>query len=83
MPLRALSDDSLDRSAYGHLVRDIKSFLNDRVVIPVKVLREQNRVVHYLANFGRVGDSTTCWLGQPPPCVSDLVAEDYNSVILE
>ncbi|KAE8793439.1 autophagy-related protein 7 [Hordeum vulgare] len=41
LALRVLSGDSFDRSAYGHLVRDIKSYLNDRVVIPVKISREQ------------------------------------------
>ena len=49
--LKMLGDGSLDRSAYGHLVSEIKSFLNDRVVIPVKILREQNRVALCLANF--------------------------------
>ena len=81
--LKMLGDGSLDRSAYGHLVSEIKSFLNDRVVIPVKILREQNRVAHCLANFGRCGDSTACWLGHPPPCISKLVAEDCNSITLE
>ena len=42
--LQALLNDSLDRSAYDHLVRDLKSLLHDRIVIPVKILREQNRV---------------------------------------
>uniref|UniRef100_A0A8I6XI76 RNase H type-1 domain-containing protein n=1 Tax=Hordeum vulgare subsp. vulgare TaxID=112509 RepID=A0A8I6XI76_HORVV len=81
--LKAISDASLDRSAYGHMIQEIKFILSDRVFVPVKVSRDQNRVADCLANFERRGDSTACWLGQAPPCVSDLVAEDCNSVILE
>ena len=81
--LKMLFDDSFNRSASGHLVSEIKSYLSDRVVIPVKILHEQNRVAHCLANFGRCGDSTACWLGQPPPCISNLVAEDCKSIIVE
>ncbi|XBI05321.1 hypothetical protein VPH35_133498 [Triticum aestivum] len=64
--LKMLSQDSFNRLSYGHLVSEIKSYLSDRVVIPVKILREQNRAAHCLANFARCGDSTACWLGQPP-----------------
>ena len=81
--LKMLGDVSLDRSAYGHLVSQFKRYLNDRVVIHVKILREQNRVAHCLANFGRCGDSTACWLDHPPPCISKLVVEDCNSITLE
>lgn len=81
--LKAISDASLDRSAYGHMIQEIKFLLSDRVFVPVKISRDQNRVADCLANFGRCGDSTACWLGQAPPCASDLVAEDCNSVILE
>ncbi|KAE8804456.1 autophagy-related protein 7 [Hordeum vulgare] len=81
--INALSDASLDKSAYGHMVQKIKFLLSDRVFVPVKVSRDQNRVADCLANYGRCGDSTTCWLGHSPPCASDLVAEDCNCVILE
>uniref|UniRef100_A0A8I6WEW6 RNase H type-1 domain-containing protein n=1 Tax=Hordeum vulgare subsp. vulgare TaxID=112509 RepID=A0A8I6WEW6_HORVV len=81
--LKAISDDSLDRSAYGHMIQEIKFLLTDRVFVPVKVSRDQNRVADCLANFGWCEDSTTCCLGQPPPCASDLAVEDCNSVILE
>ncbi|XBJ12984.1 hypothetical protein VPH35_017406 [Triticum aestivum] len=81
--LKMLFDDSFNRSASGHLVSEIKSYLSDRVVIPVKIIREQNRVAHCLANFGRCGDSTACWLGHPPPFIINLVTEDCNSIILE
>jgi hypothetical protein len=36
--LKALSDCSLDRSAYGHLINKIKGYLSDRFVILVKIL---------------------------------------------
>ena len=83
LALKALSDDSLDRSMHGHLVRTVKGYLKDRVVIPVKIHREQNRVADSLANYGRCGDSTTCWLRCSPPCVSMLIAEDCKPVTLE
>ncbi|KAE8793280.1 autophagy-related protein 7 [Hordeum vulgare] len=81
--INALTDVSLDNSAYGHMIREIKLLLSDRVFISVKVSREQNRVADCLANYGRCGDSAACWLGHPPPFASDLVAKDCNSVIME
>uniref|UniRef100_A0A8I6Y9J3 RNase H type-1 domain-containing protein n=1 Tax=Hordeum vulgare subsp. vulgare TaxID=112509 RepID=A0A8I6Y9J3_HORVV len=83
LALKAISDASLDRSTYDHMIREIKFLLSDRVFVSVQNSRDQNRVADCLANFGRCGDSTSCWLGQAPPCVSDLVAEDYNSVNLK
>lgn len=80
--LKAISDASLDRSAYGHMIQEIKFLLSDRVFIPVKVSRDQNRAADCLANFGRCGDSTSCWLGQASSCVSDLVAEDCNNSLI-
>lgn len=50
--LKAISDASLDRSAYDHMIQEIKFFLSDRVFVPVKVSRDQNRVVDCLAKFG-------------------------------
>ncbi|KAI4982518.1 hypothetical protein ZWY2020_023010 [Hordeum vulgare] len=81
--IKMVTIDSFDRSAYGHLVLEIKSFLLDRKVSLLKVSRKQNRVAHCLANFGRCGDSTACWLGRPPPCITMLVAEDCNSIHME
>ncbi|KAI5002420.1 hypothetical protein ZWY2020_027070 [Hordeum vulgare] len=81
--LKMLADVSSNRSAYGHLVSEIKNYMSNRVVIPVKILREQNMVAHCLANFGRCGYSTVCWLDRPPPCISSLVAEDCNTIILK
>ncbi|KAE8768090.1 hypothetical protein D1007_60483 [Hordeum vulgare] len=81
--LKMITIDTFDRSAYGLLVSDIKSFLLDREVSILKISREQDIVAHCLANFGRSGDSTACWLGRPPPCITMLVAEDCNSIHLE
>ncbi|KAE8779155.1 autophagy-related protein 7 [Hordeum vulgare] len=81
--INAITGVSLDNSAYGHMIREIKLLLSDRVFIPVKVSREQNRVADCLANYGRCGDSTASWLGHPPPFASDPVAKDCNSVITE
>ncbi|KAE8786127.1 hypothetical protein D1007_40029 [Hordeum vulgare] len=81
--INALTDTSLDNSTYSHMIKEIKFLLSDRVFIPVKVSHDQNRVADYLANYGRCGDSTACWLGHSPPFASDLVAKDCNSVILE
>ncbi|KAE8782535.1 autophagy-related protein 7 [Hordeum vulgare] len=61
--INAIKDTSLNNSAYGHMIQEIKFLLSDRVFIPVKVSRAQNRVADCLANYGRSGDSTACWLG--------------------
>ncbi|KAE8812567.1 autophagy-related protein 7 [Hordeum vulgare] len=81
--INALTGASLDNSAYGHMIREIKFLLSDRVFIPVKVTREQNRVADCLANYDRCGDSTSRWLGHPPPFAIDLVDKDCNSIIKE
>ncbi|KAI4968240.1 hypothetical protein ZWY2020_005352 [Hordeum vulgare] len=72
--LKMSAEESFDRSAYGNLVSEIRRHFLDRVVTPIKISQEQNRVAHCLANYGRCGDSTACWLGQPPPCITKLVA---------
>ncbi|KAE8808730.1 Protein roadkill [Hordeum vulgare] len=77
--LKMIATCNFDRSPYGVLVIEIKSLLLNREVSFLKISREQNRVAHCLANFGRSGDSTACWLGRPPPCIIMLVAEDCKS----
>uniref|UniRef100_A0A8I6XRA3 RNase H type-1 domain-containing protein n=1 Tax=Hordeum vulgare subsp. vulgare TaxID=112509 RepID=A0A8I6XRA3_HORVV len=72
--INVITGVSLDFSACGHMIREIKVLLSDRVFIPVKVSREHNKVAHCLANYAGCGDSTACWLGHPPPFASDLVA---------
>lgn len=54
--LAALQDGSMDRSAYGHIIAEVKGLLENRVFNEVKISREQNRVTHCLANYGRSGD---------------------------
>ncbi|KAE8819228.1 autophagy-related protein 7 [Hordeum vulgare] len=81
--INAVTGASLDKSAYGHMVQEIKFLLSDRVFIPVKVSCDQSRAVDCLANYGRCGDSRACWLGHSPPFANDLVVEDCNSVMLE
>lgn len=43
MMLSSLSSDILDRSAYGHLVMEIKHLLTGREFFPMKISRDQNR----------------------------------------
>ena len=64
--IAAFTDDSLDRSAYGHIIVEIKKLLNLRGFVPLKIERNQNRIAHCLAYIGRSGDSTPCWFA---PCV--------------
>ncbi|KAE8784550.1 hypothetical protein D1007_41848 [Hordeum vulgare] len=80
MALKMIATRNYDRSPYGVLVLEIKSLLLNREVSLCKISREQNRVAHCLASFGRSGDNTACWLGRSPPCVTMLVAEDCKSV---
>ena len=46
MAVAALTDDSLDRSAYGYLMLEIKKILESRGFIPLKIERNRNRVAH-------------------------------------
>ncbi|KAE8780590.1 Autophagy-related protein 7 [Hordeum vulgare] len=78
--LKMIASGNFDRSPYGVLVLEIKSLLLNRDVSFLKISREQNRVVHCLANFGHSGDSTASWLGRPPSCITILVTEDCKSV---
>ncbi|KAF7055620.1 hypothetical protein CFC21_063131 [Triticum aestivum] len=80
MAVAALTDDSLDRSAYGYLMLEIKKTLESRGFIPLKIERHQNRVAHSLASIGRSGGSTTCWLRRVPDSVAHVVLADCNSV---
>ncbi|KAE8813388.1 hypothetical protein D1007_09384 [Hordeum vulgare] len=76
MALKMIATGAYDRSLYGVLVVEIKSLFLNREITFCKISREQNRIAHWLTNFGHGGDSTACWLGKPPPCVTMLVAED-------
>ena len=81
--LSSLTGDGLIRSAYGHLVAEIKALMRDREFIPQKLNRDQNRVADRLANYSRVECTTTVWMHLGPPCIEDLLPLDCNSINLE
>jgi hypothetical protein len=72
-----------NRSAYGHLIDEIKHLLNIRDNVLMKIERDQNRIAHCLANIGRTGGSTNCWVRHIPVCISELVLADCNPIIEE
>ena len=43
--LSVLSSNELDQVAYGHLILDIKDLMVGREFVPMKISKEQNRVV--------------------------------------
>ena len=81
--LSALSGDSLSRSAYGHLVTEIRHLMVDRVFIPMKISCVQNRGADRLALYSRTERATVVWLGRGPPCIEDLLPRDCNPIPLE
>ncbi|XBI56775.1 hypothetical protein VPH35_038306 [Triticum aestivum] len=81
--LSALSGTSLTRSAYGHLVAEIRHLMVDRAFIPMKFSRVQNRVADRLATYSRTERTTAVWLGRGPRCVEELLPLDSNPMILE
>ena len=81
--LSALTGDSLSRSAYGHLVAEIRHLMVDTEFIPSKISCMQNRVADRLTLYSRIESTTAVWLGRGPPCVEDLLLLDCNPVPLE
>ncbi|KAM3261817.1 hypothetical protein ACQJBY_052481 [Aegilops geniculata] len=81
--LASLKGDNLDRSAYGHLVAEIKFLMIDREFIPQKISREQNRVADRLASYSRYECTTVVWLHRGPPCIEALLPLDCNPIIME
>ncbi|XBI16678.1 hypothetical protein VPH35_058899 [Triticum aestivum] len=81
--LSILSNENLSRSAYGHLVAEIKALMEEREFIPQKICRDQNRIADCLANFSRTKSCTAVWLQRGPPCIEDLLPVDCNPIILE
>ena len=49
--LSVLSGDTMARSAYGHLVAEIKSLMEVREFVPHKISTTQNRVAASMANY--------------------------------
>lgn len=81
--LSSLSNNALCRSAYGHLVLEIKDLLGNREFFPLKIFRFQNRVADRLAQYSRTERTTAVWLGSVPPCIEDLWPQDCNSHIVQ
>ncbi|XBI88805.1 hypothetical protein VPH35_026721 [Triticum aestivum] len=76
--LSALIGESLSRSAYGHLVAEIRYLMGEREFIPSKIKREQNRVADRLATYSRTESTTAVWRGRGPPCVEELLPLDFS-----
>lgn len=56
--LSILSNENLSRSAYGHLVAEIKALMEERKFIPQKIYTDQNRVADCLTNYSRTKSCT-------------------------
>ncbi|XBJ28228.1 hypothetical protein VPH35_005366 [Triticum aestivum] len=83
MALAAMTGDSLSRSAYGHLVAEIRLHMEAREFVPSKIKREQNKVAHRLALYSRTESTIAVWLGRSPPCIEELVPLDCNPMHME
>uniref|UniRef100_A0ACD5VPB5 Uncharacterized protein n=1 Tax=Avena sativa TaxID=4498 RepID=A0ACD5VPB5_AVESA len=83
LALAAVRDKTCNRSVHGHLYEEVKRLINLRDVILVKLKRDQNRVAHSLANLGRIGGSTACWVHHSPDCITELMLADCNPMIEE
>ncbi|XBI00099.1 hypothetical protein VPH35_129263 [Triticum aestivum] len=70
--LSCLLHRGLERSAYGHLVREIKELLVSREFYPQRIHRSQNSVADRLANYSRTESTTMVWLTSAPPCIEYL-----------
>ncbi|VAH71447.1 unnamed protein product [Triticum turgidum subsp. durum] len=81
--LASLSNNALVRSAYGHLVLEIKDLISSREFLPQKIHRSQNRVADRLANYSRSERTTDVWLNSVPPCIEDLWPLIYNTITLQ
>jgi hypothetical protein len=79
--LSALKESGRNRTVYGQLFDEVKRLMNLQEIILVKLDRDQNRVAHSLANLGRGGDCTACWVRSAPECVSQLLLADCNSIL--
>uniref|UniRef100_A0A453J1L5 RNase H type-1 domain-containing protein n=1 Tax=Aegilops tauschii subsp. strangulata TaxID=200361 RepID=A0A453J1L5_AEGTS len=78
--LASLSSNALTRSAYGHLVLEIKELMSNREFVPLKTSRSQNRIANRLANYSRSDRATSVWLRSVPPCIEDLWPLDCNTM---
>lgn len=83
LALGAMTGESLSRSAYGHLIAEIRHHMGVREFIPTKIRREQNRVAHRLALYSRTESTTVVWLRSVLPCIEELVSLKRNPTLLE
>ena len=81
--LSCLSSKAMERSAYGHLVLEIKDLLCNREFYLQKLIRSKNKVADRLANYSRSERTTAVWLGAVPPCIEDLWPLDCNSMTMQ
>ena len=81
--LASLSSDALTRSAYGHLVLEIKELMSNREFLPQKIHRSQNCVADRLATYSRSERTTAVWLQSAPPCIEELWPLDCNTITLQ
>ncbi|XP_073357734.1 uncharacterized protein [Aegilops tauschii subsp. strangulata] len=81
--LSVLATDGLTKSAYGHLVLEIKELMKEREFLPQKLHRSQNSVADRLANYSRIERTTAVWVHSVPPCIEDLWPLDCNSVTMQ
>ena len=73
MALHAILAPVPDRSRFAMLVDQVRRLMpGGREIKMVHVCREENRVSHYLANYGRVHKRMIVWLGSGPKKVPDL-----------
>jgi hypothetical protein len=78
--LLAVKESGRNCTIYGLLFYEVKRLINLREFILVKLDRDQTRVAYSLANLGRGGDCTPCWVRSAPECVSQLLLADCNSI---
>ncbi|KAI5007280.1 hypothetical protein ZWY2020_047228 [Hordeum vulgare] len=71
MALVAMTGKSLSRSAYGHLVAEIRHHM------------EAREVAHQLTLYSRTEFTTAVWLGRSPPYIEELVPLDCNPMHME
>ncbi|KAI5022097.1 hypothetical protein ZWY2020_058827 [Hordeum vulgare] len=81
--LAAMTGESLSRSAYEHLVAEIRHHMEAREFVPSKIKCEQNMVAHRLALYSRTEFTTIVWLGRSPSCIEELVPLDCNPIHME
>ena len=77
--INMLRGDTVDRSRYAMLIDQTRRLLRGgRDTRLAHISRDQNKVSHFLANFGRVEERTVVWLGSGPGDVPDLCKQDFQ-----